>query len=180
MTMLRDVFHIPFLYVLGIILRTGLVYIGLLAAVRLSGKREIGQMTPFDLVVLLLISNSVQTAMVGSDVTLSGGLVSALTLLCLNGLVSRVRMRNDRFRRWVEGVPVVLVSNGEPIFRNLLHEQITLDELIAALRQHEALEMKDVVLAMLEVDGSISVIRKDPNQPDAVIHRRVKGLHRKR
>lgn len=178
--MWHDLVHLAPQDILGIMMRTSLVYVGLLTGVRLSGKREIGQMTPFDLVVLLLISNSVQTAMVGSDTTLTGGLVSAMTLLMLNWAVSRGRMRSERFRRWVEGVPVVLVSHGEPLFRNLMHEQITLDELAAVLRQHEAMSIKDVVLAMLEVDGSISVIRKDPNEPDMVIHKRVKGLHRKR
>ncbi len=178
--MWHDLTHLPFGDGIGIIIRTVLVYIGLLTGVRISGKREIGQMTPFDLVVLLLISNSVQTAMVGADTTLVGGMVSAITLLMLNWAVSRGRMRSDRFRRWVEGVPVVLVSHGEPVYRNLMHEQITLDELTAVLRQHEAMNIKEVVLAMLEVDGSISVIRKDPDEPDAVIHKRVKGLHRKR
>ncbi|MHB1460813.1 MAG: DUF421 domain-containing protein [Armatimonadota bacterium] len=172
--------HISLPTAWGIIVRTSLVYIGLLTGVRISGKREIGQMTPFDLVVLLLISNSVQTAMVGADITLTGGLLSALTLLCINWTVSRFRMRSDNFRRWVEGVPVVLVTHGEPVHRNLMHEQITLDELAAALRQHEALSISDVELAMLEVDGSISVIRQDPDRPDAVIHKRIKGVHRKR
>ncbi len=172
--MMNEILHISLPTALGIILRTSLVYVGLLTGVRMSGKREIGQMTPFDLVVLLLISNSVQTAMVGADITLTGGLLSALTLLCINWTVSRISMRSDRFRHWVEGVPVVLVSHGVPIHRNLMHEQISLDELSAALRQHEALDISDVELAMLEVDGTISVIRQDPDRPDAVIHKRFK------
>ncbi len=97
---------------LEIVIRTSAVYLCLLLGLRLSGKREIGQITPFDLAVLLLISNAVQNAMTGGDNSLTGGLVSAGALLALNALVARIRMRSPRLQRFVEGVPTVLVSRG--------------------------------------------------------------------
>ena len=142
-----------------IALRTVIVYIAVLVGIRLTGKREIGQLTPFDLVILLLLSNAVQNAMTGPDTSVSGGLVAAASLLALNTLVAQVRMRSHRFRRFVEGVPVVLVTHGEIQFRSLNRERITVGELKALLREHEVTQVADVELAMLEIDGTISVIR---------------------
>jgi uncharacterized membrane protein YcaP (DUF421 family) len=147
--------------VLGaIVLRTLIVYVAVLVGIRLTGKREIGQLTPFDLVILLLLSNAVQNAMTGPDTSVSGGLVAAASLLVVNTLVAQIRMRSHRFRRFVEGVPVVLVTHGEIQFRNLNHERITVEELEAVMREHEVMHIADVELAMLETDGTISVIRR--------------------
>jgi uncharacterized membrane protein YcaP (DUF421 family) len=143
-----------------IALRTFIIYVAVLAGIRLSGKREIGELTPFDLVILLLLSNAVQNAMTGPDDSVSGGLVAAATLLLANAAVARLRLRSPRFRRFVEGVPVVLVAHGGIQFRNLERERITVEELKAAIREHEAEHVADVELAMLETDGSISVIRR--------------------
>lgn len=162
--------HLPVLA--GIALRTAIVYGVLLLGVRLAGKREIGQLTPFDLVVLLLISNAVQNAMTGPDTSVSGGIVAAGTLLAINAVVAQVRMRSMRFRRFVEGVPVVLVAHGEIQYRNLMHERITTEELLAALRQHEVDSVSMVEMAMLEIDGTVSVIRCDPSQPNRLLHSR--------
>ncbi len=144
----------------GIALRTLVIYIAVLIGIRLSGKREIGELTPFDLVILLLLSNSVQNAMTGPDTSVTGGLVAAATLLLVNAGIARLRLRSPRFRRFVEGVPVVLIAHGDIQFRNLDRERITVEELEAALREHEAARVADVELAMLETDGSISVIRR--------------------
>ena len=92
-----------------IVLRTAVVYLVILMGLRLAGKREIGQMTVFDLVVLLLIANAVQNAMVGPDTSLSGGLLAAVVLLVINSLVARLRLRWPALRRVVEGSPTVLV-----------------------------------------------------------------------
>src|SRR5437660_5978293 len=107
---------LPHWHVLGeIFLRTFAIYLVVLIGVRLSGKREVGQMTPFDLTLLLLLSNSVQNAMTGPDTSLTGGAVAAATLLILNYLVAEVAGVNRRFRRVIEGQPSLLVHDGEVI-----------------------------------------------------------------
>src|SRR5581483_1840869 len=102
--------------VLGnIALRTSAIYLLILLGLRISGKREVGQMTPFDLTLLLLISNAVQNAMTGPDTSLAGGIVAACTLLLLNYAIAEVSGGNRRFRRMVEGQPSLLIHNGEII-----------------------------------------------------------------
>ena len=150
---------------LGIAVRAAIVYALLLVGIRLAGKREIGQLTPFDLVVLLLISNAVQNAMTGPDTSVTGGAVAAATLLLLNAGVAILRQRSWRVQRFVEGIPLPLISHGEILVANLAREHLTRDELLAALREHEVADPQQVALAMLEVDGSISVIRVDPDDP---------------
>lgn len=166
--------------IVAVAARTAIVYVMLLALIRISGKRQIGQMTPFDLVVLLLISNAVQNAMTGPDTTVSGGLVAAVSLVMLNWLVSRVRLRSSRFRRFVEGIPVVLVAHGMYEYRALQHESMTVDELMAVLREHEVENVAQVELAMLEVDGTVSVIRVDPNKPGHLLKTRKRLIHHHR
>src|SRR5262252_2903897 len=100
-----NVFHLGWHEALEIIARTGAIYLVVLAGVRLSGKREVGQMTPFDLTLLLLISNAVQNAMVGPDSSLLGGVIAASTLLVLNYLIAEVSGENRRFRKFVQGQP---------------------------------------------------------------------------
>ena len=139
--------------------RTLAVYAAVLAGLRLGGRREVGQLTPFDLVVVLLVANAVQNAMVGNDTSLLGGLVSAASLLVVNAVVARVRLRSPRLRELVEGVPVVLVQHGEWVQQNLRREQLTEDEVLAALREHgEVAGVSHVELAVLETDGSVSVV----------------------
>jgi uncharacterized membrane protein YcaP (DUF421 family) len=141
-----------------IVLRTAVVYLAILLGLRLAGKREIGQMTVFDLVVLLLIANAVQNAMVGPDTSLSGGVLAAVVLLVLNALVARLRLRWPALRRVVEGSPTVLVLRGEVITDHLRREGLDQDTLEAALREHGVAELSDVEMAVLEIDGSISVV----------------------
>jgi uncharacterized membrane protein YcaP (DUF421 family) len=174
------VWNLDGLALLGIAARTVIVYGVLLAGIRLAGKREIGQLTPFDLVVLLLISNAVQNAMTGPDTSVTGGIVAAASLLLVNAGVAQLRMRFPRFRRFVAGIPIVLVAHGEVQHRNLMRERMTSDDLLAALRQHEVVRLEQVELAMLEVDGSLSVIRKDDHDPERVIRTRHKLAHHHR
>jgi uncharacterized membrane protein YcaP (DUF421 family) len=162
---------------LEIALRTLIVYGVLLAGMRLTGKRQIGQLTPFDLVVLLLISNAVQNAMTGPDTSVTGGVVAAVTLLAINVVVALVRMRSVPFRRFVEGVPVALVVHGQVQYGNLRHERMTIDELMATLREHEVSDVQQVELAMLEIDGTVSVIRRDPGDPSRLTHSRRRLTH---
>lgn len=144
--------------VAAVVGRTAAVYFFLLVGLRLTGKREVGQLTLFDLVVLLLVANSVQNAMVGPDNTLVGGLVSAGTLLVANYAVARTLERWPRLRKTVEGTPTVLIYHGEVVAANLRHEGIDDGILQAALREHGVADVKDVDVAVLEVDGSISVV----------------------
>ena len=156
--------------VVEIIFRSAIVYLVVLLGVRLSGKREVGQMTPFDLTLLLLISNSVQNAMTGSDSTLTGGIVAALTLLLMNYLVAEMAGVNRRFRKMVEGQPTLLVHKGKIISEHMTKERVSMDQLERALREHGIGNYHDVALAVLEVDGSISCLKYDEINPSTQDH----------
>jgi uncharacterized membrane protein YcaP (DUF421 family) len=153
-----------------IALRTAVIYAVVLLGMRLSGKREVGQMTPFDLTLLLLISNAVQNAMTGPDTSLLGGVVAASTLLLLNYLIAEVSGGNRRFRKFVEGQPSLLVHDGEIITSHMAKEHVSMDELQRALREHGIASYHDVALAVLEVDGSISCLKYDEIKPTASTH----------
>jgi uncharacterized membrane protein YcaP (DUF421 family) len=153
-----------------IVVRTGVIYLLVLIGVRLSGKREVGQMTPFDLTLLLLLSNSVQNAMTGPDTSLAGGAVAASTLLILNYLVADLSGTNRRFRRWIQGQPTLLVHDGKTIEAHMARERVSMDELQRALREHGINSCDQVALAVLEVDGSISCLKYDEIKPDASTH----------
>ena len=163
---------------LMIAVRTAVVYLLILMGVRLSGKREVGQMTPFDLTLLLLLSNSVQNAMTGPDTSLAGGAVAATTLLLLNFVVAEYSGINRRFRKLIQGSPTLLVHNGEVVMTHMAREHVTMDELDRALREHGIACVEDVALGVLEVDGSISILKFDdvPHGPQS--HRRLKFLQR--
>lgn len=154
----------------AVVLRTAVIYLVVLAGVRLSGKREVGQMTPFDLTLLLLISNAVQNAMTGPDTSLLGGVVAASTLLIMNYFVAELSGGNRRFRKFVQGQPSLLVHDGEVITSHMAKEHVSMDELQRALREHGIASMHDVALAVLEVDGSISFLKYDEIKPDANTH----------
>lgn len=163
---------------LGIVLRTTAIYVVVLLGIRLTGKREVGQMTPFDLTLLLLLSNSVQNAMTGPDTSLIGGIVAALVLLILNYLLAEVSGLNRRFRRFVQGAPTLLIHNGELIASHAAKEHVSSDEIDRALREHGVSSTKEVALAVLEVDGSISVLKYDDVPDHLKPHRRLKFLQR--
>jgi uncharacterized membrane protein YcaP (DUF421 family) len=155
---------------LTIVLRTAVIYLLVLIGVRLSGKREVGQMTPFDLTLLLLLSNSVQNAMTGPDTSLLGGAIAASTLLVLNYLVANLSGMNRRFRRFIEGQPTLLIHDGKTIESHMAREHVSVDELHRALREHGINSCDQVALAVLEVDGSISCLKYDEIKPDANTH----------
>ncbi len=158
-----------------IALRTAVVYLVVLVGMRLAGKREMGQMTIFDLVLLLLIANAVQNAMVGPDTSLVGGLLAALVLLMLNALVARLRLRWPRLRRAIEGSPTLLVLHGAVIEEHLRREGLDLDTLQAAFREHGIAEISKVEMAVLEIDGSISVVPTDEHTKH--VRRKVRAIH---
>ena len=155
---------------LQIALRTGVIYLVVLIGVRLSGKREVGQMTPFDLTLLLLLSNSVQNAMTGPDTSLAGGVVAACTLLLMNYVVADVSGANRRFRKFIQGQPSLLIHDGTIIEAHMAKEHVSMDELQRALREHGISDYHQVALAVLEVDGSISCLKYDEIKADANTH----------
>ena len=161
-----------------IFIRTASIYLVILIGVRLSGKREVGQMTPFDLTLLLLLSNAVQNAMTGPDTSLPGGVVAACTLLLMNYLVAEVSGMNRRFRRFVQGSPTLLIHDGQLLPSNLAREHLTVDEVERALREHGIGSVKDVSLAVLEVDGSISALKYDDIVPGHQPHPRLRFLQK--
>lgn len=156
--------------IVEIILRTAAIYVVVLLGVRLSGKREVGQMTPFDLTLLLLISNAVQNAMTGPDTSLAGGIAAAATLLILNYFVAELSGGNRRFRRFIEGQPSLLIHDGNIINAHMAKEHISMDELQRSLREHGISSAHDVALAVLEVDGSISCLKYDEINPASHNH----------
>src|SRR4029079_4569912 len=119
-----------------VVLRTLVVYVALLFGLRIAGKRELGQMSPFDLVVVLLIANAVQNAMVGSDTSLTGGLVAATALLAINWVVGRLRLRYGWFERHIRGSATLLVNNGQFIEAHLRHEGLDTEDVYMAMREH--------------------------------------------
>lgn len=153
-----------------IVLRTAAIYAVVLVGVRLSGKREVGQMTPFDLTLLLLISNAVQNAMTGPDMSLAGGVVAAATLLIMNYFVAELSGGNRRFRRFVQGQPTLLIHDGQVLAAHMAKEHVSMDELQRSLREHGIASSNDVALAVLEVDGSISCLKYDEINPAAHNH----------
>jgi uncharacterized membrane protein YcaP (DUF421 family) len=143
-----------------IIIRTFVVYLVVLVLLRTAGKRELGQMTPFDLVVILVIANAVQNAMTGGDNSLIGGILAAGTLTFVNIAVGRWGSMVPVFRRLVASQPTLLLQDGKPITENLERERVDVEELEMAARQHGIPELADVAAAVLEEDGSISIIPK--------------------
>lgn len=141
------------------LLRSVVVYGFLLASFRLSGKRQLGQMTPFDLVVLLIISNVVQNALIGNDNSLGGGLVGAATILVLNAVLAWVTYRSKRVQRVVEHVPTILVRHGRILWANLERERLSLSEFHSALRREGIVSVDGLRYVLLEQDGHLSVIR---------------------
>jgi uncharacterized membrane protein YcaP (DUF421 family) len=138
--------------------RTTAVYVLVLIGVKLLGKKEMGQMSAPDLVLILLLANAVQNAMVGPDNSLPGGLLAAAILLLLNRLLNTFTSRNERLEHFLDGVPTLLVHDGELIEPHCRHEQVTRAQIEMAMREHGIDDLHAVKSAVLESDGSISII----------------------
>jgi uncharacterized membrane protein YcaP (DUF421 family) len=143
--------------------RSALIYALLIIGLRLAGRRDVGQLSIPDLVVLLVISNVVQNAMVGQNQTFAGGIAAAGAILVVSRLSQLVAGRSSRARRVLRGEPRILYAKGRMLVETMAAEEITADELAAAFRAHGILSRDRVRLAVLEVDGSISVIEEDEN-----------------
>lgn len=146
---------------LELVFRSVVVYALFLAALRLAGKRELGQFTIFDLALVLLASNALQPAITGSDVSLGGALVIVATLFALNRLVAFGRSRSRWVRRLLDDPAAVLARNGKWSQQAIEHEGLSEEDLEAAIREHGLATIGEVKLAVLEPDGSISVVPRD-------------------
>ncbi len=142
------------------VLRALLVYGFLLITLRLTGKRQVGQLAPFDLVLLLVLSNAVQNSMNAGDNTVSGGFILVLTLLVTNGVVGWLTYRSKTAELLIEGKPLILIHEGKPDEKALAKEKITHHELLSAVRQAGACDIEAVRYAILETNGRINVIPK--------------------
>jgi len=143
-----------------LVVRSAVVYAFLVALLRLTGKRQIGQLAPFDLVLLLVLSNAVQNSMNGGDNSLIGGLISAATLVAINGAIGYATFRNKTLEALVEGRPEVIIHNGKVFEQVMRRAKLTHHELSAALRQAGCTCPEEVQAAILENNGSISVVSR--------------------
>jgi uncharacterized membrane protein YcaP (DUF421 family) len=142
------------------VVRAAVVFVSLFVALRFIGKKHIGELAPFDLVVLLILSETVQNAMIGDDKSLFGGLVSAATLLILAQGVNWLSWRSKKISRYLEGVPRIIVRHGHCCADVMAAEKVSISELTKAMRRQGCTNIADVRLAMLENDGKISVIAR--------------------
>ena len=142
------------------VLRACAIYALVMVLVRVSGKRAVGQFTPFDLVLLILIGNAVQNGINGGDNSLTGAAIMATTLIALNYGVAFVTSRNRKVEKFVEGVPVVLARNGQLFEGVLRRELVSREDFREALRMNGVEDVSEVELALLETNGSISVVKK--------------------
>jgi uncharacterized membrane protein YcaP (DUF421 family) len=143
------------------ILRSLIVYFFLLLMLRLLGNREVAQMTPFDLVVLLILSNVLQNAMIGPYNSVTGGLVGATAILAANWLMGRLVFKSKRFGRAVEGVPVLLVHHGQLVEPNIRRESISQEDVLSTLRAQGVFHLDEVRAAVLELSGKLSVMKEE-------------------
>jgi len=150
------------------VLRPAIVYLFLVVLLRIFGKRELAQLNPFDLVVLLSLSNTVQNAIIGNDNSLTGGLVGAFTLLALNYLVVRFLFRHRRLDQLLEGRPTILIDKGRVLQKNLARELLTHAELMTVLHRQGFYMLDEVEQCVLEPGGTFAVRRKEP--PSSEIH----------
>jgi len=163
---------VPGLPLLEKIIRPILVYAFLIIGLRLAGKRELAQLNPFDLVVLLTLSNTVQNAIIGDDNSVTGGLVGATTLLAVNYLVVRFLYRHPQLDRLIEGRPDVLIEHGKLQHENLQRVLLTKAELASAAHRQGFASLHEVDRAILETGGAISFTGNEPS-PETSRHQEV-------
>lgn len=162
-----------------IVLRTAVVYVALLLLLRIAGKREIGQMTAFDVVVILTVANAVQNAMIGPDNSLIGGLIAAVVLVAINYGVATLGVRSRFFKSALRGHPTLLINRGQFVVPNLRREEIDPDDVYMAMREHGIDTIDQVKLAVLETDGSISIVPREAETLHTRPQHHLKYLKRK-
>lgn len=151
-----------------LVLRALFVFLFVLFLLRISGKRQVGQMSAADLVAIMLISNAVQNSMNGGDNSLVGGLILASVLVALSWAISKLSYTNRKLRNVFEGIPTLLVHKGKVVESNLKRELITLSDLKILLRKQGIQHVQDVETAILESDGSLSVTHSSDRPPQVV------------
>jgi uncharacterized membrane protein YcaP (DUF421 family) len=148
---------------IDITLRSVAVYFFMIIALRIFGKKELSQLNTADVILILLISNSVQNAMVGADTSLYGGIIAAFSLFLINFIFKKVMLKSKFIKGLVQDKPEILIHNGKTEFKTLARLGITSEELEEAMREHGIEYYKDVKLAMFEIDGNISIISGNEN-----------------
>lgn len=143
------------------VVRALIIYALLVALLRLTGKRQIGQMSPFDLVLLLVLSNAVQNSMNGGDNSVLAGMILAATLIGCNALTNYVSSRNKTVERLLEGSPEILIFNGKLMKKAMEREGLTMDELEGAMRVAGCEKVTEIHLATMELNGQISIVRTE-------------------
>jgi uncharacterized membrane protein YcaP (DUF421 family) len=162
---------------LDLVIRSVVVYVVFLAALRLAGKRELGQFTIFDLALVLLAANALQPAITGPDASIPGAAIIVVTLFMLNRLVALARQRSARVRRILDYAPTTIAKDGRWLAGAVEQEGLDVDDLEAALREHGLEAIEQVRLAVLEHDGSVSIV---PRRGDHVeLRARQRRYHRK-
>jgi uncharacterized membrane protein YcaP (DUF421 family) len=148
---------------LDIIFRCVSVYLLMIIALQIFGKKELSQLNTPDIILILLISNAVQNAMVGTNSSLTGGLLAAIVLFILNFIIKKLMFKYQKISNLLQGKPEILIHNGQLDFKILSKLNLTNQELEQAVREHGVENFKDVKLAILEIDGSISIISGEKN-----------------
>jgi len=149
---------LPYLIIIG---SSAAVYVFLIVAIRLFGKKEFSQLSVFDIVFILLISNAVQNSMIAADFTFWGGVVSAVTLFVINLIFKYLIFKVPKISEFVQGHPIMLIYEGKPLAENMRKAKVSLAELEEATREHGIKTTGEVNLAVLELDGSISIVAED-------------------
>ena len=161
---------------LDIIIRSAAVYFFMVIALRFFGKKELSQLNTADVILILLISNSVQNAMVGDNTSLYGGMAAATVLFTINFILKKLMFRYKKFSDFMQEKPEILIHDGNLDFKALSKLNISSDELKEAMREHGIEHFKDVKLAMLEIDGNISIISGNKNLKQT--HYKRKRIHK--
>jgi uncharacterized membrane protein YcaP (DUF421 family) len=160
-----DMFQLP-LPILEKLLRPAIVYLALVILLRIFGKRELAQLNPFDLVVLLSLSNTVQNAIIGDDNSVTGGIIGAFSLLAINWLVVRALFRSPQLTRMMEGRSAVLIRNGQVDKKALERESLAREELLAVVHKQGFEDFHQVNLCQLEPNGTFYIEAYEPSLDD--------------
>lgn len=164
---------------MDVFLRTFVVYLFLLVILRLAGKRTLSEMSTFDFILLLIISEATQNALVNDDRSLSNGLAVILSLVALDRLVAYLKWKSGRLEKFIEGTPIVLVEHGKVLDERVAKSRVTRDDILQAARQNQGLaRMEQIKYAVLESSGGISIIPMDEPQDEGLERRIEEALER--
>lgn len=158
---------------LDIVIRSVAVYLFMVIALRIFGKKELSQLNTADVILILLISNSVQNAMVGNNTSLYGGIVAALALFAFNYILKKTMYRFKSVNDFIQDKPLILIHDGKIDFKILSKLEISSDELDEVIREHGIETYKEVKLAMMEIDGNISIISGDTSLKHSIHKRKI-------